>query len=88
MITVDYGRPSLKGRGLFSQLREGAFWRMGRNEATVLTSPVDLAFGGTRVAKGAYSLGSRRPGRAFQLVFNWQTGSGARSTIPRRTSPA
>jgi hypothetical protein len=73
-ITIDYGRPSLKGRDMFSQLQEGAFWRMGRNEATVLTTPVDLAFGGTRIAKGAYSLWLKKSGEAFQLVFNSQTG--------------
>jgi hypothetical protein len=74
VITVDYGRPSLKGRDMFSQLQEGAFWRMGRNEATVLTTPVDLAFGGTRVAKGAYSLWLKKTGESFQLVFNSLTG--------------
>jgi len=74
VITVDYGRPSLKGRDMFSQLQEGAFWRMGRNEATVLTTPADLAFGGTRIAKGAYSLWLKKTGESFQLVFNSQTG--------------
>jgi hypothetical protein len=73
-ITVDYGRPSLKGRDMLSQLKEGAFWRMGMNEATVLTTPVDLSFGTTRVAKGAYSLWLKKTGDAFQLVFNSQTG--------------
>ena len=42
-ITLDYGRPSLKGRDMLAQLQEGTFWRMGRNEATVLTTPVDLS---------------------------------------------
>ena len=73
-ITVDYGRPALKGRDMLAQLQEGAFWRMGMNQATVLTTPVDLAFGGTRVAKGAYSLWLKKSGDAFQLVFNSQTG--------------
>jgi hypothetical protein len=73
-ITVDYGRPSLKGRDMLSQLQEGAFWRMGMNQATVLTTPVDLSFGTTRVAKGAYSLWLKKTGDAFQLVFNSQTG--------------
>ena len=74
VITIDYGRPSLKGRDMFSQLQEGAFWRMGRNEATVLTTPVDLTFGATRVAKGAYSLWLKKTGETFQVVFNSQTG--------------
>ncbi len=73
-ITIDYGRPSLKGRDMLSQLQEGAFWRMGMNQATVLTTPVDLAFGATRVPKGAYSLWLKKTGDAFQLVFNSQTG--------------
>jgi hypothetical protein len=73
-ITVDYGQPSLKGRDMLSQLQEGAFWRMGMNQATVLTTPVDLSFGTTKVAKGAYSLWLKKTGDAFQLVFNSQTG--------------
>jgi hypothetical protein len=73
-ITIDYGRPSLKGRDMLAQLKEGAFWRMGMNQATVLTTPVDLSFGETRVAKGAYSLWLKKSGEAFELVFNSQTG--------------
>jgi len=74
VITIDYGRPSLKGRDMFSLLQDGAFWRLGRNEATVLTTPVDLTFGATRVAKGAYSLWLKKTGETFQVVFNSQTG--------------
>ena len=73
-ITVDYGRPSLKGRDMLSQLQEGTFWRMGMNRATVLTTPVDLSFGKIRVAKGAYSLFLKKTGDAFELVLNSQTG--------------
>jgi len=73
-ISVDYGRPSLKGRDMFSQLIEGTFWRMGMNQATVLTTPVDLAFGTTKIAKGSYSLWLKKTGEKFELVFNSQTG--------------
>ena len=73
-ITVDYGRPSLKGRDMLSQLQDGASWRMGMNQATVLTTPVDLTFGKTVVPKGAYSLFLKKTGDAFHLVFNSQTG--------------
>lgn len=73
-ITVDYGRPSLKGRDMLSQLKEGSFWRMGMNQATVFTTPVDLAFGATKVAKGSYSLWLKKSGEKFELVFNSQTG--------------
>jgi hypothetical protein len=73
-ISVDYGRPSLKGRDMFSQLLEGAFWRMGMNQATVLATPVDLVFDKTRIAKGSYSLWLKKTGEKFELVFNSQTG--------------
>jgi hypothetical protein len=73
-ITLDYGRPSLKGRDMLAQLQDGTFWRMGMNQATVLTTPVDLNFGTTKIAKGAYTLWLKKAGDAFQLVFNSQTG--------------
>jgi len=73
-ITVDYGRPSLKGRDMLAELKPGAFWRMGMNQATVLTTPVDLAFGATKVTKGSYSLWLKKAGDTFELVFNSQTG--------------
>jgi hypothetical protein len=73
-VTVDYGRPALKGRDMLSQLQDGSFWRMGMNQATVLTTPVDLTFDGTKVPKGAYSLWLKKQGDGFVLVFNSQTG--------------
>ena len=73
-ITVDYGRPSLKGRDMLSELKPGDFWRMGMNQATVLTTPVDLTFGAATVAKGSYSLWLKKVGDKFELVFNSQTG--------------
>jgi hypothetical protein len=74
-ITVDYGQPALKGRDMLSQLAEGSFWRMGNNQATVLTTPVDLTFGSVKVPKGAYSLWLKRAAQEkFELVFNSQTG--------------
>jgi hypothetical protein len=73
-ITIDYGRPSLKGRDMLAQLQEGQFWRMGMNQATVLTTPVDLVFGTTKIAKGSYSLWLKKTGEKFDLVFNSQTG--------------
>jgi len=75
MITVDYGQPALKGRDMLSKLEVGQSWRMGSNAATTLTTPVDLVFGSTRIAKGTYTLTLKRESAdSFQLVFNSQTG--------------
>lgn len=74
-ITIDYGQPALKGQDRLAQLQVGAFWRMGNNQATVLTTPVDLTFGAMKVPKGAYSLWLKRTApEKFELVFNYQTG--------------
>ncbi len=74
-ITIDYGRPELKGRDMLSQLPVGQFWRMGNNMSTTFSTPVDLAFGSTKVPKGNYSLWLKRTdAEAFELVFNSQTG--------------
>lgn len=75
-ITIDYGQPALKGSDRVSELQVGGqAWRMGNNMATVLTSPVDLTFGSTKVPKGSYSLFLKRTAEeVFELVFNTQTG--------------
>jgi len=73
-ITIDFGRPALKGRDMLSQLKEGMFWRMGMNQAAVFTTPVDLSFGGTKIPTGSYSLWLKKEGDKFVLVFNSQTG--------------
>jgi hypothetical protein len=74
-ITIDYGRPVLKGRDMLGQLKVGDFWRMGSNQATQIKSPVDLMFGSTKVAKGDYSLFMKRStDDKFELVFNSKTG--------------
>jgi hypothetical protein len=74
-VTIDYGRPPLNGQDRVAQLQPGMFWRMGNNQATVLTAPADLTFGSTKVPKGAYSLWLKTtaPGK-YELVFNSQTG--------------
>jgi hypothetical protein len=74
-IAIDYGRPDLKGRDMLAQLTVGQAWRMGTNQATVLSTPVDLTFGSTKIAAGQYSLFLKRADAGkFELVFNSQTG--------------
>jgi len=74
LITLDYGRPSLKGRDMLSKLAVGSYWRLGSNEVTLLTTPVDLAFGAAKLAKGSFSLWLKRTAEEnYELVFNNQT---------------
>ena len=79
-ITIDYGRPSLKGRDMIGQLKTGDVWRMGMDDPTVLTTPVDLAFGNTRIAKGSYRLQlGKVADNKFELIFQPQSGQGGAS---------
>ena len=69
-VSIEYGRPLLKGRDLMKMLPVGGVWRIGADAATTLTSSADLDFGGTRVAKGEHILLARlaEPGKWSLVV--------------------
>lgn len=74
-VSVEYGRPSLKGRtvdALLGRLKPGGVWRMGADKSTTFTSEADLAFGSVTVPKGTYSLWARHDADSWKLVFNKQ----------------
>jgi hypothetical protein len=59
-ITITYGRPELKGRDLTKEAPVGTVWRLGRNEATEITTSGALDVAGTKVAAGKYSLWAKK----------------------------
>jgi hypothetical protein len=74
-ITIEYGRPSMKGRKVMGELVPfGKVWRTGADEATTLTTDKELQIAGTIVPAGKYTLYTL-PGPAdWQLIVNKQTG--------------
>src|SRR6478752_8311524 len=74
-ITIDYSRPYLKGRKVGQELAPyGKVWRTGANEATALTTEVDLNIGGVKVPAGKYTLYSLPSEGTWKLIINKQTG--------------
>ncbi len=77
-VTVEYGKPALKGRtveSLLGQLPAGQVWRLGADKSTTLTTTGDLKFGDTTIPKGEYSLWARKEADgSWKLVFNKQHG--------------
>ncbi len=74
-VTVDYSRPSMKGRKVVGGLVPyGKVWRTGANEATTLTTEADLNIGGTNVPAGKYTLYTLPSEGTWKLIINKQTG--------------
>lgn len=88
MVSIEYGRPSLKGRTidqLLGQLKPDAFWRLGADTSTTFTTTADLKFGTVTVPAGAYSLWAQRAGNnQWKLVFNKQHGQWGTKHDPSR----
>ncbi len=73
-VSIEYGRPSLKGRDMLGMAQDGMVWRLGADQSTTLTTSADLNFGGVEIAAGSYSLFARKAGDGWVLLVNSQTG--------------
>jgi hypothetical protein len=80
-ITVDYGRPILRGReNIFGAGAEygktvnpdAPLWRAGANATTRLTTQVPLEFGGKTIAAGEYNVFVELKEKAWTLVLSTQ----------------
>jgi hypothetical protein len=77
-VSVDYGRPALKGRdlgALLDKLPPDRMWRAGENQVTTLTTAGALSIGGTTVPAGTYSVYVHAgEGGDWSLVLNKDPG--------------
>ena len=80
-ITIVYGRPYTKDpktgekRKIWGGLVPyGKVWRLGADEATLLTTDKEIMIGGTAVPAGTYSLFLQPEEAAAKLIVNKQTG--------------
>jgi hypothetical protein len=74
-ISVQYGRPLKRGRGIFGQVVPwSAVWRLGANAATHFHTSGDLRVGGADVPAGTYTLWALPSPAGWTLIINRQTG--------------
>lgn len=77
-ITIEYSRPSAKGRVLFgnqpdgesSLVPYGRIWRVGANESTKITFSTDVFIEGQKLLKGTYALYAFPEEKEWQIVFH------------------
>jgi len=68
-VSIEYSRPSVKGREIFGGLVPyDSIWRTGANTATKITFSDDVNFGGVDVKKGSYAL-LTKPGKQSWTIM-------------------
>jgi hypothetical protein len=82
-ITIEYGRPYLKGRTIGKEVAPyGEPWRTGADQATVITSTKALKLGKISLAAGtAYTINTLPSANGWQLIIG-KLGSKGQWGIP------
>lgn len=83
-ISVNYGRPSARGRKIYGSLVPyNQVWRTGANEVTTFRTESDITLGGVTVPKGTYSLFTLPSKKSWLLIINKETGQNGLVYHPR-----
>ena len=70
-VTLEYGRPNVKGRTVWGSLVPyGKVWRTGADEATTITFSADVEISGEKLAAGTYSLYTQPGENEWIVIFN------------------
>ncbi|MEZ0485390.1 DUF2911 domain-containing protein [Fibrella aquatica] len=70
-VTVDYGRPSLRGRTMFGdRVPYGKVWRSGANKITNITLSETMTLNGKALSAGTYGLYSVPDRDSFTFIIN------------------
>ncbi|MFT5628034.1 MAG: hypothetical protein ACI92X_001273 [Dokdonia sp.] len=81
-VTIEYSRPSVKGRTIFGDLEPfGGMWRTGANKNSIITFSDDVTIAGQAVNAGSYALFTKlNSATQWDVMFysdteNWGTPS-------------
>ena len=70
-VTLEYGRPNVKGRTIWGELVPyGKVWRTGANEASTITFSDDVTIEGEPLAAGTYGLFTLPGEESWVVIFN------------------
>jgi tetratricopeptide (TPR) repeat protein len=78
-VTIEYSRPSMKGRTIFGDLVPfGKLWRTGANANTTISFSEDITIDGKVLKKGKYALYTTPKAETWEVIFysdtdNWGT---------------
>ena len=78
-VTIDYSRPSMRGRVVFGDLVPyGKIWRTGANARTKVSFSDDVSIAGTDVKAGTYAIFTIPNADKWEVIFYSEyQGSGA-----------
>ncbi len=69
-VSIDYSRPSVKGRAMTQLTPAGKVWRTGANEATIFETSKDVKIEGKTLPAGKYSVYSIPGEKEWTIIFN------------------
>ena len=70
-VTIEYSRPSVKGRKIFGDLVPfGKVWRTGANKITTIQFDKDVTLNGQKIAAGSYGLYTFPGQKNWAIVIN------------------
>ena len=76
-VTVDYSRPSMRGRTIFGDLVPyDKLWRTGANGYTLITFSKDVKIAGQAVSAGTYSIFTKPSASSWEVYFYTDTQGG------------
>ena len=82
-VTLEYSRPSMKGRTIFGGLVPyNKIWRTGANSRTKITFSEDVKVGGKELKKGTYAIFTKPMATKWEVYFYTEhAGGGAPSEL-------
>jgi len=75
-ITIEYSRPSRRGRVIFGELEKyGDYWRTGANRNTKITFSEKVKIGATTLESGTYALFTKPTSTTWTVYFYTDTSN-------------